>query len=53
MNEQEVYLNLPEVGEVAEMEKFEYDSAATPYRTTQVYRISYDTNISKDKSQSE
>lgn len=47
------YLNLPEVVEAGEMEKFEYDIAATPYRTTQIYKISYDTNLSKDNNQSE
>lgn len=51
MTGQDDYLNLPELGESSEMEKFEYNSAATPYRITQVYRISYDTNLSKDNSQ--
>ncbi len=51
MTGQDDYLNLPELGETGEMEKFEYNSAATPYRITQVYKISYDTNLSKDNSQ--
>lgn len=51
MNINENYLNLPEVAETGELDKFEYNSAATPYRTTQIYRISYDTNLSKDFNQ--
>ena len=50
MTGQDDYLNLLEVGESGEMEKFEYNCAATPYRITQVYKISYDTNLSKDNS---
>ncbi len=51
MIEQDDFLNLPELEESGEMEKFEYNSAATPYRITQVYKSSYDTNLSKDNSQ--
>ncbi len=46
MSEKDVFLNLPEMEDTGEMEKFEYNSAATPFRTTQVYKISYDTNLS-------
>ena len=49
MNEQqEEYLNLSEVDEVDEMEQFVYDSAATPKRTIQLYKISYEPNLSKN-----
>lgn len=51
MTGQDDYLNLPELGDSDEMEKFEYNSAATPYRITQVYKISYDTNLGKDNGQ--
>ena len=51
MNDLEEYLNVPEEGEMEEMEMFEYDYAATPYRTTQVYKISYDNNLSKNDNQ--
>ncbi len=51
MIEQENYLNLPDFGDSGEIEKFEYNSTATPYRITQVYKISYDTNLSQDNTQ--
>lgn len=54
MNDTELFLNLPkEVAENEVTDLFNYDSAATPYRTTQFYRISYDTNLSQDLNKPE
>lgn len=54
MNNNDEYLNIPkeESDNTGEEEKFVYDNAATPYRTTQIYKISYDTNLSKDINKS-
>ena len=53
MSSDENFLNMPEVADSGEMEKFEYNSAATPYRISQIYKISYDANLSQDINQPE
>lgn len=44
------YLDFPHDAEddSDQVKDFVYDSAATPYRISQIYKISYDANLSQD-----
>lgn len=50
MKDDNEYLNFPQdVDESSDQVKdFVYDNAATPYRISQIYKISYDTNLSQN-----
>jgi hypothetical protein len=50
MKDENEYLNIPHDAEEdsEQVEDFKYDNAATPYRISQIYKISYDANLSQD-----
>ena len=46
------YLNIPDIRNTSEGESYRYDSAATPFRKTLLYEVSYVTDNSKNNPDS-